>query len=225
MFLEGFLHPGTTDIVNSLEVNIWAGSMVISCDINDSLLSVKLPKPKQARELVLLGFRNLPKELKDSVPMLVDELQAEGATEIACEYTIPQDSDIRTLFIVNNQEILAATKKKPRPKNLMKWVVEYVRQWMPVEISEGMVYQGVSYEKKALVYDVSVDEAKYRLNKLRENADAGKKAIIDTLNSRDMRYISDFFYNAKTRLVYRYTGNKTGESITVEIPYSELRKD
>lgn len=105
-------------------------------------------------------------------------------------------------------------------------MVEATNEGLPMDVEEGVKMTRVFVEGDYVIYILTCDEDVLDIDLLRKSKASMKKVIKENLsaNDPDMERELQTMINAEKGVGYRYVGDTSGKSFTIEFPVSELKK-
>lgn len=113
----------------------------------------------------------------------------------------------------------ASTEAEEDPEKLLEAQVETSNIHLPIQLDEITLMTKVSMDKKAIIYDYSIDESKASMSLLKKNKKTVKNNIYASMKPQ---IFTNLCKKTKRDIIHRYTGDQTGESFTITVPNKDI---
>lgn len=147
---------------------------------------------------------------------------AEANASLTCIYEAMVSGDSIRIFL-SKEEVLQTLKEAEEtnkdPEALIAKQCRISNIHMPIKVDEQTTLNRTILEKKQVIYDFIIDEQLLDMKELKKDKKAIKLRIYLALRPQ---YFLKLCKETKRNIIYRYTGNKTGKSISIKVPYKDL---
>lgn len=196
----------------------------MSMDEDYANLEALEKNPESMKSAVSAMFRNPQGDIKKMLDLVVETNSGvkfiyKGKTsgkEVECYLTT---EDLKELL---NSKMSAKESNQKKLEEL----VNITNVSCPMTIDEATVMEKLEIEGDNVVYLYKVDEDMVDVDALESNKEEMKQGIKNSLNVADpsLKSFLEACLNDKKNLVYRYTGNTSGNSMECVLEVSEIKE-
>lgn len=175
------------------------------------------------KSVIASGLRNPAKDLDEMLRLTID-------TRSGLKYVYRDGSSGEEVDCVISTEELQAlldsdlTEEESNRRNL-KELVDITNLSFPMEVDEATTVEKLSIEGDWVVYDYTVDEEVVSIDLLEKNKAQMKESLKTNISSgMDVRQFAQTCLDCDKGILYRYKGEKSGNTAVVSFSVDDLKK-
>lgn len=208
------------------DFDIEGNNLLIEARVNETMVNIDALKanPQLMHENMVSMITN---SSNPSLDMLVGFLE-ESNMGLKLVY-VGKDSGKRLSATLTSSDIKEARALANEPKDPIAYLdkqMEMTNSQMPMDMGSGMVGTKVVREGNNIVYYFECDESMISIDAMKENVASMKTLLKSQLSSNSsdptVRELVRMCKDANVGIKYKYTGNRSGKSVTAGLNANEL---
>lgn len=198
------------------------GNVVVNYNVNEDVVNIDFlnKNTDMVKRNAAMMFNNPTGNIK----ALFDVLEDVDAGLILKFNGVTTGKVASVTLTTNDIDEYLNSKEEKDPQAILESQVEITNAQCPIHISPGMNVVNITIEGEYVVYNVECDETSYSIAALNANKNQIKQAVVNGLDSNDptMAMFMKICKDAGKGISYKYKGDKSGETCTIELSASGL---
>lgn len=206
---------------------VYDGSNVVyTFNVDEENVNIKALRdnPESMKESMMVMYQNPTKEVKTLLDLVVKcnaglqmiFIGKDSGNKATCELTTDEIKKALNAEVGTSESNMSKLEAQVKMANLQ----------FPMQASEEMLIEKLELDDKSIAYICRVDEDLCGIDQLKNNYDAVKEGIVESLKSQTDLATQQFIkicINCERSIVYRYIGKQSGTQFDVEVTVDELK--